>query len=252
MRRIGAWIGALSLGVACGSTFAQSSGSWVVTPGVAWVDAGLSSFRNLSSTSEAGTFRSETTGQIHNLLMAEVLVDYFLTDHVSVEAALGVPPKLNMYEQGMAMPLGPAGPGIDLGKLQPLASARAWSPTIFVKYNFSSGASAFRPYLGIGVNYSRFSAVQLDPAFAGSMQAFAGPGGTVDASLSSSWNAAFTGGFSYRLADNWYALASASYIPLRADAVVTAHSSTGQQTLAVKTRLVGDPILVFVGIGHRF
>lgn len=252
MRRVGGWIGVLSLGFACGSVLAQSSGSMVVTPGVAWIDAGLSSFRNLTSTSAAGTFGSDTTGQIHNLFTAEVLVDYFLTDHVSVEAAIGLPPKLKMYEQGMAMPLGPARPGIDLGKLQPLASARAWSPTIFVKYNFGSSASAFRPYLGIGVNYSRFSTVQLDPVFAGSMQAFAGPGGVVNASLSSSWNAAFTAGFSYRLADNWYALASASYIPLRADAVVTSHSSTGQQTLAVKTRLVGDPILVFVGIGHRF
>ncbi|KVQ18861.1 OmpW family protein [Burkholderia cepacia] len=252
MKRIGGWIGALSLSVACGSAFAQSSGSWVVTPGVAWIDAGLSSFRNLTSTSAAGTFGSETTGQIHNLFTAEVLVDYFLTDHVSVEAALGIPPKLNMYEQGMAMPLGSAGPGIDLGKLRPLASARAWSPTIFVKYNFGSGASAFRPYLGVGLNYSRFSSVQLDPTFAGSVHAFAGPGGTVDASLSSSWNTAFTAGFSYRLANNWYALASASYIPLRADALVTARSAAGQQTLAVKTRLVGDPTLVFVGIGHRF
>jgi outer membrane protein len=206
----------------------------------------------LQSTSAAGTFTSPTSGQIHNTFTAELTLGYFITDNITVELASGVPPKLKLYAQGTVAPLGSGGPTLGLDNLKPLESARAWPPVLFFKYYFGEAQSRLRPFVGVGVNYTWYSHIQLNPTLSGAVQQFAGPGGQVKASLSPPWNPAFNAGVSNNVSRNWYATASVTYLPLKTNATVSAVAANGQTVLSNRTRITGDPWIVFVGLGYRF
>ena len=66
----------------------------------------------------------------------------------AVELALGYPPLAKV--QGRGLP--------SVGSVpyngQVVSSARWIAPTLFLEYNFLSPDSLFRPYLGVGVNYT--------------------------------------------------------------------------------------------------
>lgn len=251
MRRI-AYL-ALIAGATSGSAMAQSAGSVMAIVGGAWLDFGGSSTTALQSSSAAGTFTSPGTGgQVHNTFTGELVMGYFITDNISVELAAGVPPKLKLYTQGTAAPLGAGGPTLDLDDLKPIESARAWPPVLFLKYYFGSAQSKLRPFVGAGVNYTWYSHIQLNSTFSGALQEFAGPGGQVKTSLSPSWNPAFNAGVSYNFSKNWYGTASVTYLPLKTNATVAAVAANGETVLSNKARITGNPWIGFVGIGYRF
>ena len=231
----------------------QEAGSVVVTGGAAWIDMTLSSAEKVKSSSQFGTFTSPGTGaEIHNTFTGELLVTYFATEHIAIEGAVGIPPKLNFYAHGVVAPLGPQGPSMPVGDLKPLVSARVWAPTLFVKYYFGQKDSVWRPFLGVGVNYTWFSSVQLHPAFSGALGQFAGPGGRADASASSSWNPAFSAGVTYRLNGRWSVLGSITYIPLKTTGRFNAVSANGTTVLSNTSRITANPIIGFVGVSYRF
>ncbi|RKT27535.1 outer membrane protein [Paraburkholderia sp. RAU2J] len=183
---------ALIAGLICDSAMAQSAGSFVTSVGGAWLDFGSSSATALQSTSAAGTFTSAGTGgQIHNTFTAELAFTYFITDHIALDLASGVPPKLKLYAQGTAAPFGSGGPTLAFGNLQPLATTRSWPPIVFLKYYFGAAQSRLRPFVGVGVNYTWYSHTELNSTFSSALQHVAGPGGQAKASLSPSWNPAF-------------------------------------------------------------
>jgi outer membrane protein len=246
------WL-ALIPGAICGSAMAQSAGSLITSVGGAWLDFGPSSSSSMQSSSAAGTFTSPGTGgQIHNTFTAELSLTYFVTDHIALDLASGVPPKLKLYAQGKVAPLGQEGPSLDLGSLQPLATTRSWPPILFVKYYFGDAQAKLRPFAGIGVNYTWYTTTQLNPTFSGALQHFAGPGGHVDSSLSPSWNPAFDVGASYNISKNWYATASVTYLPLKTNASVSAVAANGQSVLTNRTHITANPWITFAGLGYRF
>ncbi|MBK3786075.1 OmpW family protein [Paraburkholderia aspalathi] len=232
---------------------AQSAGDTVVTVGGAWLNLANSSSTPFESRSAFGDFTSVgTKAEVHDGLTAELLATHLFTDNIAFEAAMGAPPTLNAYAQGTIAPLGENGPQLPLGNLQPLASTHAWPATALIKYYFRVARSRVRPFLGLGLNYTWYSNIHLNPAFSQAAEAFAGPGGAVKASLSSSWNPVVTAGLSYEFSDRWYATASLTYFPLRTTATIQSVAANGATTLANKTRITIDPITVFAGIGYRF
>lgn len=243
----------LVAGVMCNGALAQNAGSFIATGGGTWIDYGMSSATPLQSTSAAGRFTSSgTSGQIHNTWTVETAFTYFITDNIAIDLATGVPPKLKLYAQGTVTPFGAGGPSLGLGNLQPLATTRAWPPILFFKYYFGAAQAKMRPFIGVGVNYTWYTAVQLNPKFNGALHTVAGPGGDVKASLSPSWNPAFNAGVSYNLSKNWYATASVTYMPLETNATITAVAANGQTVLTNRTRITANPWIGFVGIGYRF
>ena len=232
---------------------AQSAGSVMMSAGGAWLDFGKSSTTALQSSSPAGAFASPGTGgQVHNTFTGELLLGYFITDNIAVELAGGVPPKLKLYTQGTAAPLGAQGPTLGLDDLKPIESARAWPPVLFLKYYFGAAQSKLRPFMGVGVNYTWYSNIELNSTFSGALQQFAGPGGQVKASLSPSWNPAFDVGASYNFSKNWYGTVSVTYLPLKTNATVTAVAANGETVLSNRARITGNPWIGFVGLGYRF
>lgn len=232
---------------------AQSAGSFVATAGAAWLDFPNSHSTELQSQSAFGTFTSPGTNtEVHNIATPVLLLTYFFTDNIAVQGVLGVPPTFRLAGQGQLAPLGPGGPSLPLGNLQPTATIRAWSPIVEVKYYFGHAESKLRPYVGVGVNYTWGSNIHLHPTLEGALNQFAGPGGSVHTSVSPSWNPVLTLGASYNFSKKWYLTGSVSYLPLKTNAEFDAVSRSGSVVLSNKTRITADPIIVFVGVGYRF
>jgi len=72
-----------------------------------------------------------------------VQVGYFLTDHVAVNATVGLPPKINVY-----------GAGTPMGKLpDPKLGSVRYGPTALTLQYHLTRSGRLRPYVGAGVSY---------------------------------------------------------------------------------------------------
>jgi outer membrane protein len=81
-----------------------------------------------------------------------------LSPHFDVELALGAPPLTRTVGKG------PAEVGSVPYNGQTIATARWLAPSLLAKYYLFSPDAMFRPYLGIGVNYTRFYSRQITTA----------------------------------------------------------------------------------------
>ena len=112
-----------------------------------------------------------------------------------------------------------------------LASTKHLPPTLTVQYYPLGGTTALvQPYVGVGVNYTRFSSEKLDID-------------GIDLDLSSSWGAAGQVGVDVLINDNWALNAAAWYIDIDTDA-----SLNGTEVGTVKI----DPWVIMGGISYRY
>ena len=146
---------------------------------------------------------------INNKWMPEVDISYFLDKNVALELVLTVPQK-HTVRSGAT----------DIGSLKHLP------PTLMVQYHFP--ASGFKPYVGAGLNYTRFSSVNL-PA-------------TVDIERSS-WGPALQAGVDIPLSGNLYLNLDVKKVYIRTDVSV---AGANRGTFKI------DPVLFGVGLGWRF
>ena len=113
--------------------------------------------------------------------------------NVEVELALGLPPTHDIRAQ-----LSPALPAhIQNLNGAVIAKVRQIAPTLFVNYKFGEASSAFRPFVGVGVNYTNFDKRE-STALGNQLN-----GGPTDIRLTDSWGLAAQAGLSYRLSDKW-------------------------------------------------
>jgi len=143
----------------------------------------------------------------------EVDFSYFFTKNFSAELILTYPQKLNVSLLGTE-----------------IGSFKALPPTLTAQWHFIPDG-VFNPYVGIGVNLTLISGVDL-------------AGGALDLS-SSSVGLAGQVGFDIRVAEQVYLNGDVKYAQIRAD-VKDAASGTKITTVKV------DPWLIGLGIGYRF
>ena len=153
---------------------------------------------------------------INDKVIPEVDISYFLTPQIAVELVLTYPQKQTIRSNGT-----------DIGSLKHLP------PTLTAQYHFTS-FGAFKPYVGAGLNYTRFSSVRFDPAVQTALQP----------SLSkNSVGLVVQVGFDYEFIKNTYFNVDAKKVQIRTDV-----SSAGTEVGTFKV----DPWLIGVGIGCRF
>jgi outer membrane protein len=151
-----------------------------------------------------------------------------LSTHFAAELAFGVPPLNKTEGRGLAT----------LGSApyngQVIAAARWFSPTLLLEYSFFDELARLRPFIGAGVNYTRF--YDRDSTAAGN----AVSGGPTRLELPVSVGPAATVGLSYRIAPHWglYASYSVSRVDTRLTAdtaglVRTSHIAFGPQALVL-------------------
>ena len=152
---------------------------------------------------------------VNDKVIPEVDVSYFFTPNIAAELVLTVPQKHTVRS---------AGTGI--GSLKHLP------PSLLLQYHFN--APGFKPYVGAGVNYTRFSSVRFDPAVAAALNP------SID---KNSFGGALQVGVDIPLSKNLYLNVDVKKVYIKTDVF---SSGTKVGTLKV------DPVLVGVGLGWRF
>lgn len=161
----------------------------------------------------------DTTGldlTVNNKVFPEVDISYFFSPNVALELVLTYPQKHTLK----------AG-GTEIGTLKHLP------PTLSAQYHFTD-LGAFKPYVGAGLNYTRFSAVNFTPAVVTALNP------SID---KNSFGLALGAGFDYEIQKNVYFNVDVKKVQIRTDV-----SSNGTKVGEFKV----DPLLVGVGIGYRF
>ena len=153
---------------------------------------------------------------INSKVIPELDISYFITPNIAAELILTVPQKQDIRSGNTR-----------IGSLKHLP------PTLTLQYHFLPEATV-RPYVGAGVNYTRFSSVHFAPAVQTALQ----PGVEKD-----SWGWALQAGVDFKIADNLYLNLDVKKVQIRTDI-----SSFGAKAGTFKV----DPVLVGVGLGWRF
>jgi outer membrane protein len=163
---------------------------------------------------------------INKKTIPDIDLEYFFTKNFSSELVLTYP-----QSQDVTVNVPGLG-GVAIGTFKHLP------PTLTAKWNFNPDGT-FRPYVGLGVNLTLISNVDLGvPAVAG-VQSTRIP---LDLS-SSSFGIAAQAGFDVKVADHWFVNADVKYVQLEADV-----KAGGAKLTKVKL----DPWLLGAGIGYRF
>jgi outer membrane protein len=147
---------------------------------------------------------------VNNKWIPEVDISYFFNKNMALELVLTVPQKHTLSSGSDA-----------IGTLKHLP------PTLMAQYHFD--AAGFKPYVGAGINYTRFSSVNI-------------AGGAVTLEKDS-WGPALQVGVDIPLSGNMYFNIDVKKVLIRTD-VFAGAANVG--TFKV------DPVLVGMGLGWRF
>lgn len=174
-----------------------------------------------------------------NLDVKDVTTPYFayvrrVSPHFLLELAAGIPPKTETIGKG------PATLGSVPFNGQVLSTAKWFAPTVLAIYVFGQEDAQFRPYLGLGVNHTKF--YDLKSTAAGD----AANGGPTAITLSSSTGPAVSAGLRWRIADRWAAYASYDYSRVNSD------YSGNTAGFVRTTHIKFNPYTVVLSVGYSF
>jgi outer membrane protein len=174
-----------------------------------------------------------------NVDVKNVTTPYFaylrrLSPHLVAQLAAGVPPKTETVGKG------PATLGSVPFNGQVVSTARWFSPSVLINYVFLDEGSALRPYLGAGVNYTRFYDLQSTPA---GDQANGGP---TAITLSRSVGPVLTAGLRWHIKDSWSAYASYDVAQVDSDYV---GNTAG---VIRRTHIKFNPSTLVLSVGYAF
>jgi outer membrane protein len=143
-----------------------------------------------------------------------------ITPQIGIELVLGVPPKIKSRATGSVAFLG-----------DDVLSAKIVAPTLLVNHHFGADGDAFRPYLGAGVNYTKFTSIKSRLAS--------------DVEMSDSTGYAVQAGFDYTINREWGLFASIGKAKVKSKLV-----ASGATVLS--TTIDFRPITYSFGAAYRF
>jgi outer membrane protein len=142
-----------------------------------------------------------------------------LNPNVGIELVLGIPPKITAKATGSVAFLGD------------VLSARNVAPTLLVNYYFGAPGDTWRPYLGAGVNYTRFTDIKSSLA--------------PKVEMSDSTGLAIQAGVNYTISPQWGLFASVARVDVKSKVV-----ASGATVLS--TNIDFRPVTYSFGLTYRF
>jgi outer membrane protein len=118
-----------------------------------------------------------------------------LDDQYELELAAGIPPTHDVTAK--LNPTIVPGYMVSAYQGQTIAKVRQFAPTLFVNHKFGEANATFRPFIGLGVNYTKFDH-RISTALGNSLN-----GGPTDIQMKDSWGLAAQVGVDYKLDDQW-------------------------------------------------
>ncbi|MEZ5894164.1 MAG: OmpW family protein [Parvularculaceae bacterium] len=162
---------------------------------------------------------------VDDAIVPELDFTYFVTNNIGVELILATSPHDISGEGALA----------GLGKI---ADTMALPPTLTLQYHFAPDA-AFRPYVGVGVNWTVFYSEDATSSLEGAI-------GATNVSLDDSFGWAAQAGVDIPVSDRVFLNFDVKYI----DIDTTATLNTGGMINTVDVDL--DPFVFGIGVGMRF
>ncbi len=161
---------------------------------------------------------------------------YGFNPNMEVELALGYPPTHDVTARIAAnLP-----PHIAAFNGQKLAEVRQVAPTLFFNYKFGEANSQWRPFVGLGVNYTNFDK-RTSTAANNALN-----GGPTDIRLSDSWGLAGQLGLSYRIDERWSITGTVA--TARVKSKLTTTTAGVQRSLDIRFH----PVVLTVNVGYTF
>ncbi|MEW6099531.1 MAG: OmpW family outer membrane protein [Pseudomonadota bacterium] len=157
----------------------------------------------------------------------------YFNDHWGVDVALGIPPKHKVYGKGALEGFGQ------------ISSSKQVAPTVFVNYRFGDRTDRLRPFVGVGVNYTRF--IDTRSTTAGIWAS----GGPTRIKLSDSWGWAVQAGASYALTSRWSLNATVAAADVKSDLTATTTEPGGTTTVR-RTTIDFNPVVFTLTLGWKF
>lgn len=182
-----------------GAAMAQTEGPWLVRARAVHLDSANKDHTGLGLA-------------INNKTLPELDITYFFSPNIAAELVLTVPQKQKVTSSVAGY----------LGTLKHLP------PSLLAQYHFTQ-FNGFKPYVGAGINYTRFSSVKL-------------LGGAADVQRNS-WGGALQLGVDIALSQQWSLNFDVKKLYLNTDVYV---GGVKQGNFKI------DPVLVGVGLGYRF
>jgi len=149
-----------------------------------------------------------------------LVYERMVTPNVGVELVLGVPPRIKAKATGTVAFLG-----------DDVLSAKNLAPTLLANYHFGAPGDTWRPYLGAGINYTKFIDVKSKLA--------------TDVEMSDSTGWAVHAGVDYALSKDWGLFASVSALKVKSKLVASG-------TTVLQTTIDFRPIVYSFGASYRF
>ena len=157
---------AAALALAASPALAQSAGSWTVGIGA----------HQVAPKSDNGTLVATPLGNLNmdvgNNVRPTITAEYFIKDNLGVEVLAALP-----FQHDIDV--------VGVGKV---GSTRHLPPTVSLQYHFGQGK--VKPFVGLGVNYTRFFSTKTEGPIAGA-----------DLELSDSWGLAGHVGLDVQIGD---------------------------------------------------
>jgi outer membrane protein len=215
-------VAAGAMAVATGAS-AQSAGQLTVSVGA----------NQITPKVESGAISApalpNSLGDVSKDTQPVVVVDYGLTDNISLETSIGTPYKHTLYGAGA------------IGGTGKLGTVEALPPTVFVQYRFFEPNALIRPFVGFGITYAAF----MKETGSGKMTALTNPGSSTPTtfSIDNKWTYSGQIGATLNVSEKW--IASVAFIKSRLRTDV--HFSTGQYQ-----HMKLDPNALMLTVGYKF
>jgi outer membrane protein len=142
-----------------------------------------------------------------------------LAPNIGAELVLGWPPTIKAKGAGTVPFLGE------------VLSAKNIAPTLLFNYHFGDRAAQWRPYVGLGINYTYFADASTPYGW--------------DVNLSSSWGLAAQAGIDVAIDKQWGLFASIAAIKVKSD-LVAIGATVLQTTIDFK------PVTYAAGVSYKF
>ena len=156
------------------------------------------------------------TGDATTLL---VTYERLITPNFGIELAVGIPPKITATATGSVAFLGD------------VLSAKNVSPTLLFNYHFGASGDTWRPYVGAGINYTKFVSIESKLA--------------PDVQMSDSTGLALQLGVDYAFSKQWGLFASVAKLQTKSKLVATG-------TTVLTTEIDFRPVTYSFGLAYKF
>ena len=123
-----------------------------------------------------------------------------------------------------------------------IADIKHLPPTLLAQYHFLDSTYKFRPFVGVGVNYTVF----FDEEPSAALKATLGTD-DVEVKLDDSFGFAAQAGFNYMMSENWGLHGMVSLIDIDTDATVYADGAK-----ALTSTVEIDPVVAMFGVKYKF